>query len=87
MYYVDYGGDYMNICNLSNLKINKTGEIIDFNCNSNIKRRLLDLGILKGSNITPIFRSPFNDPTAYLVIRTVIALRKDDAEKIIVTYE
>lgn len=76
----------MNICNLSDLKINKTAKILDLYCSSNIKRRLFDLGIIKGSSITPIFKSPFNDPTAYLVKGTVIALRKEDSSKILVTY-
>lgn len=76
----------MNICNLSDLKINKTAKILDLYCSSNIKRRLFDLGIIKDSLITPIFKSPFNDPTAYLVKGTVIALRKKDSSKILVTY-
>ncbi len=76
----------MNICNLSDLKINKTAKILDLYCSSNIKRRLFDLGIIKDSLITPIFKSPFNDPTAYLVKGTVIALRKEDSSKILVTY-
>lgn len=76
----------MNICILSDLKINKTAKILDLYCSSNIKRRLFDLGIIKDSLITPIFKSPFNDPTAYLVKGTVIALRKEDSSKILVTY-
>ena len=76
----------MNTCNLSDLKINKTAKILDLYCSSNIKRRLFDLGIIKDSLITPIFKSPFNDPTAYLVKGTVIALRKEDSSKILVTY-
>ena len=76
----------MNTCNLSDLKINKTAKILDLYCSSNIKRRLFDLGIIKDYSITPIFKSPFNDPTAYLVKGTVIALRKEDSSKILVTY-
>lgn len=32
---------------LNKLPLNKEGYIYDINCNSNIKRRLLDLGLIK----------------------------------------
>lgn len=71
-------------CLLSNLPIGKKAKIISINCNYNIKRRLLDLGIIENSNITPVFRSPFKDPTAYLIRGTIIALRNEDTKNIIV---
>ena len=39
---------------LSNLKLNSTGVIKELNCKSNIKRRLLDLGLIPNTEITPI---------------------------------
>lgn len=75
----------MNFCSLDTLKIGKTAKILYINCNKIIKRRLLDLGIIENSNITPVFRSPFKDPTAYLIRGTIVALRSDDTRKIIVT--
>ncbi len=48
-------------------------------------RRVLDMGIIKGTKITRLFSSPFGDPTAYEVKNTVIALRKNDSDKIFVT--
>ena len=44
-----------------------------------IKRRFLDLGIIKGTPITPILKSPSGDPTAFQVRGTLIALRMEDA--------
>lgn len=75
----------MNFCSLDTVKLGKTSKIIDINCNQLIKRRLFDLGIIENSNITPVFRSPFKDPTAYLIRGTIIALRSEDTQKIIVT--
>ncbi|MEI3430854.1 MAG: FeoA family protein [Clostridia bacterium] len=49
----------MNFCSLDTVKIGKTAKILYINCNKIIKRRLLDLGIIENSNITPVFRSPF----------------------------
>ena len=75
----------MNFCSLDTLKLGKTAKILDINCNTHIKRRLLDLGIIENSIITPVFRSPFKDPTAYLIRGTILALRSDDTKKIIVS--
>lgn len=43
------------------------------------QRRLFDLGILPGSKIKKVFKSIFNDPIAYEVKKTTIALRNEDA--------
>ena len=69
---------------LCDLPIGKKAKITSINCNYNIKRRLLDLGIIENSNIVPVFRSPFKDPTAYLIRGTIIALRNEDTKNILV---
>ena len=74
----------MNFFALNDLPLGITAKIIDINCNQVIKRRLFDLGIIENSNITPVFRSPFKDPTAYLIRGTIIALRSHDTSKITV---
>ena len=74
----------MNFCSLADLPIGVTAKILNINCNYNIRRRLFDLGIIENSKITPVFRSPFKDPTAYLIRGTIIALRNDDTYKITV---
>lgn len=48
------------------------------------RRRLLDLGLVPGSMIEVIRRSPAGNPTAYLIKGTVIALRNEDARQILV---
>lgn len=48
------------------------------------RRRLLDLGLVPGSMIEVIRRSPAGNPTAYLIKGTLIALRNDDARQILV---
>ena len=69
--------------NLSELPLNNIGIIDELNCNGNIRRRLLDLGLVKGTKITPVFKSPSGDPTAFEIRKTLIALRKDDSKLII----
>ncbi len=72
--------------NLRNLKLLNIGEetiIKDVLIEGELKKRLYDLGFLKGSEIKCILKSPFNDPIAYFLKGTTIALRADVAEKII----
>lgn len=68
--------------NLYELPLNKVGIIDNLNCNGNIRRRLLDLGLVNGTKIVPIFKSPSGDPTAFEIRKTLIALRKEDSKLI-----
>ena len=67
------------LISLDKLQMNKVSKIDSLYCNSNIKRRLLDLGFVPNTNITPIFKSASGDPTAFEIRGTIIALRKEDA--------
>jgi len=69
----------MNNINLNTLPLQQDAIIETLNCNDNIRRRFLDLGLIKGTTITPIFISPSGDPTAYQVRGSVIAIRKEDS--------
>lgn len=66
--------------NLYELPLNTVGIIDNVNCKGNIRRRLLDLGLIKDTEITPVFKSPSGDPTAYEFRKTLIAIRKEDSE-------
>ena len=68
--------------NLNELPLNAVGIIDELNCTGNIRRRLLDLGLVKETKITPVFKSPSGDPTAFEIRRTLIALRKEDSKLI-----
>ncbi len=71
-----------NTFSLDTVDLNKPVIVTDILCDNHSKRRFLDLGIIKGTLITPLFRSPFSDPTAYEINNTVIAIRKEDASLI-----
>ena len=47
-----------------------------------MRRRILDLGIIQGTNIKPVLRSPLGDPTAYEVRGSIIAIREEDSKLI-----
>ena len=69
---------------LTKLELHSTGIIKEINCKSNIKRRLLDLGLIPNTEITPIMESVSGDPMAYEVRNIILAIRKEDADKILV---
>ena len=73
-----------NIKTLDKLPMNQQAQIEQVNCTGKLKRRLLDLGLIKGTQITPILISPSKDPRAYQVRGSTIAIRKEDAKLIIV---
>jgi len=48
------------------------------------RRRLLDLGFVAGSDVQVDLTNPLGDPTAYLIKGATIALRKQQADKILI---
>lgn len=67
---------------LNSLPMNTYGIIDGIHCTGNIKRRILDLGMIKGTKIKPVLKSPSGDPIAYEVRGSIIAIRKEDSDKI-----
>lgn len=48
------------------------------------RRRMLDLGFVRDAPVEVLYTSPTGNPTAYQICGTVIALRKQDAQSILV---
>ncbi len=71
---------------LNELPLNTKGIIERLNCQGNIRRRLLDLGFVKGASITPVLISPSQDPRAFSIRGTLIAIRKEDANLITIHF-
>ncbi len=74
----------MNRIMLNNLKIGESGYIRKIFLEENIKRRLQELGFIDGTVIKCILKSPLNDPKAYFIKGTTIALRQEITENILV---
>lgn len=43
------------------------------------RQRLMDLGLVPGTKVEAVRRSPLGDPTLYRVRSTLVALRREDA--------
>lgn len=76
----------MKTISLDTLPIDCNAKILNIDCESSLKRRLLDLGLVNGTNIKAIFKSPIGNPIAYLIRGTSIAIRKDDSKYITVQF-
>ena len=69
---------------LVQIPLNQTVYIQEIQCKENVKRRLLDLGLIQGTKIKPVFESPLGDPIAYEIRGTLISIRNEEANRIIV---
>lgn len=73
-----------NLIPLNELPIGSTGKVRKLTASGTIRRRLLDLGLINNTSVKSLMKSPSGDPTAYEIRGAVIALREDDASKILV---
>ena len=67
---------------LSDLKLGKKARVLFIYDDIPDRQRLFDLGIVKGTIIEALYKSPSGNPVAYLIRGTVFALRNDTAKKI-----
>lgn len=75
----------MKDTSLDKLDIDKSATISTLHCNGDLRRRLLDLGLVNGTDIKAILKSPMGNPIAYEVRGTTIALRKEDSKLITIS--
>lgn len=71
---------------LSSLQPGELAKVISISRESrgDSRRRLLDLGFVSGSDVRVDLTNPLGDPTAYLIKGATIALRKQQADKILI---
>mgnify|MGYP001147898771 CR=1 FL=1 len=70
--------------NLKNVKIGETVKVLDLLCEGALRRRIMDMGIVKGTLITIKKVAPLGDPIEITVRGYELSLRKSDTENIIV---
>ena len=73
------------ITSLDEILLDETAIIEDVRCVGNIKRRLLDLGFIKGTKITPVLVRPSKDPRAFFIRGMTIAIRVVEARQVLVS--
>ena len=71
---------------LSDIECGSTVKVVKLHGEGAIKRRIMDMGITKGTNIYVRKLAPLGDPIEVTVRGYELSLRKSDAKMIEVTY-
>ena len=73
-----------NKISLDKIDYNINYLITDILLDEHILQRIYDLGLIENTTIRKLYSSPFNDPSAYLIRGSIIAIRNEDATNIYV---
>ena len=72
----------MNELSLSALQVGQSARVVALHTGSAMRRRLMDIGLIPGTYVTCVAKSPAGDPAAYRIRGAVIALRACDADTV-----
>ena len=72
----------MALINLRNMAINQTGTIVAVRVSGELGRRIREMGLVPGTEITVKQRAPLNDPVALRVMGGTLTLRNNEADYI-----
>lgn len=72
---------------LASLEPGQSAEVrrLASSCRGLERERLLDLGLVPGTSVTAQMRGPLGDPVAYRVRGATVALRREQAERVLLT--
>lgn len=68
---------------LSHLKPGEKAVVKELSTEGNMRRRLLDIGLIENTPVECLGRSPGGDPSAFLIRGAVIAIRSEDCTGIL----
>jgi len=74
-----------NIKSLKDLKQGQKAKVKSILSTGSIRRRLQDIGLIEGTEVECLQKSPAGDPVAFLIRGAVIALRSEDSSKVLVS--
>lgn len=75
----------MCIYSLADLAVNESGRVTALLSSDSMRRRLLDIGLTKNTVVTCVGHSPAGDPIAFNIRGSIIALRRTDCEKVLIS--
>ena len=70
---------------LTDLKIGETARVNKLELTGSMRRRVQDIGLIEGTEVECVLKSPGGDPIAYQIRGAIIALRNEDSLNILVT--
>lgn len=76
----------MNCCaSLDSLSPGQRAIVNALHASGSMRRRLLDIGLVRDTEVECLGRSPGGDPIAFLIRGAVIAIRSDDCKDILIS--
>ncbi len=69
---------------MNQMQEGETAIVLQLCCCGSIRRRMLDIGMIEGTQVECLMKSPSGNPVAYQIRGAVIAIRNEDAAQIIV---
>ena len=70
---------------LHNMREGTSARVTELRVEGGMRRRLQDMGLIEGTSVVCLQRSPSGDPIAYLIRGAVIALREEDSSRVFVS--
>ncbi len=69
---------------LNELKVGSTAKVVRLNGEGAVKRRIMEMGLTKGSEVTVRKVAPLGDPIELTVRGYELSVRREEAETIVV---
>jgi ferrous iron transport protein A len=70
---------------LNELEVGKTAKVVRLNGEGAVKRRIMDMGLTKGTEVTVRKVAPLGDPIEVTVRGYELSIRKDEAARIVIS--
>lgn len=84
LFKIVHQGEAMSTINLREMKKNQSGTIKSVKVGGELGRRIREMGLVPGTEITIQGRAPLNDPVALRVMGGTLTLRNNEADYIVV---
>lgn len=75
----------MHASTLTALNIGETARVQKLSSTGSMRRRLQDIGLIEGTEVECVLKSPSGDPAAYQIRGAVIALRSEDSSNVLIS--
>ena len=72
----------MKTINMRKMHVNQSGRISTIKAEGELGRRIRDMGLVAGADVTIQGRAPLNDPVALRVMGFTLTLRNNEADHI-----
>ena len=74
----------IQIDSLANLQVGERARVASLLSRGSMRRRLQDIGLIEGTEVECVQKSPAGDPVAYRIRGALIALWSEDSSNILV---